>query len=156
MNIVILFGTESGNAELVADDLSDALDDLHVDVRDMNEFDPAEIDTGDLYLVICSTYGDGELPSGAVPFHDALAASKPDLSNLRYAMFGLGDRSYEETYSLGSEIIDRQLTSLGATRVGEYGRHDANGRESASQAALGWLEGIRDFMSAELGAGIAS
>lgn len=143
MKFSILFGTESGNAEMVADDLAEAITDAEVEVHDMSTFSLADLNPHDFHLIICSTYGDGELPVGAQPFYDALIAEQPDLSGLRYAVFGLGDRSYTETYSRGSEILDEELTQLGAVREGEYGRHDAGSFDDVSEAALEWFEGVR-------------
>ena len=57
-------------------------------------------------------------------------------------MFGMGDRSYEKTYSRGSELIDEALAARGASRVGEYGRHDAGGPISAAEAAVDWVAGV--------------
>ena len=142
MNIVVLYGTESGNAELVADDISDALRDrVEVETRDMSAVRLQELVPEKFFLIVCSTHGDGELPSGAVPFAEALDSERPDLGGLRYGMFGLGDRSYD-TYSRGSELIDVRLQGLGAERVGEYGRHDASSRDTASDLAILWAEGV--------------
>ena len=66
----------------------------------------------------------------------------PDLTGVRYAMFGLGDTFYEATYSQGSEHIDRRFTAQGALRVGEYGRHDASSWDLPSDVALEWLPGV--------------
>lgn len=146
MRIVILFGTESGTAEFVAEDLAAAITDLdstiEVDVVDMANQSANDIDADTFHIVICSTYGDGELPATARPFYADLESGTPDLTGMQYAVFGMGDSSYSDTYSHGSEIIDAKLTELGATRVGEYGRHDASGRETASDVALEWLEGV--------------
>lgn len=137
---VILFGTESGNAELVADDLADALEG-DVVVEDMSTFAPADLTAEDFYIVVCSTHGDGDLPQGAQPFYDALDAEKPDLAGVEYAVFGLGDSSYK-THSRGSEIISEKLTSLGARRVGAYGRHDSADGSAPNDAAFEWLENL--------------
>lgn len=137
MRVVVLYGTESGNAELVADDLADALADRAAcEVTDMGD---GRIDfcRDALYLVICSTHGDGELPSGAEPFAAALDEERPDLAGVRYAMFGLGDSTYD-TYSRGSELIDQRLAALGARRLGRYGRHDASSRDVPSDLAIEW------------------
>jgi sulfite reductase alpha subunit-like flavoprotein len=64
------------------------------------------------------------------------------LGGVRYAMFGMGDRSYEKTYSRGSEMVDEALAACGAVRVGEYGRHDAGGPISATEAAVDWVSGV--------------
>ncbi|MFC9834315.1 flavodoxin domain-containing protein [Rhodococcus sp. NPDC127530] len=139
---VILFGTESGNAEMVAEDLVEELDGNHNAVAiDMTDYDISEFSTEDSYIVVCSTHGDGELPSGARPFFEALEADSPDLSAVRYSVFGLGDSSYE-TYSHGSEIIDEKLRALGAERVGEYGRHDASDGSLPNDDALEWLRTV--------------
>ena len=135
---VILYGTESGNAELVAEDLAAELEgDRPVSVYDMSDFDVADFDADNFYLVVCSTHGDGELPGGAKPLLEALNSEQPDLSGIRYAMFGLGNSTYE-TYSQGSEIIDRRFTELGAERVGVYGRHDACDGSLPNDGAVEW------------------
>ena len=135
---VILYGTESGNAELVAEDLAAELaGGRAVSVYDMSDFNVADFDAENFYLVVCSTHGDGELPGGAKPLFEALNSERPDLSGIRYAMFGLGNSTYE-TYSQGSEIIDRRFTELGAERVGVYGRHDACDGSLPNDGAIEW------------------
>lgn len=143
MKLIVLYGTESGNSELVAEDLSEKLREDHDDVEifDMQHFDPADLSAENFYFVICSTHGEGELPNSAVPFAEAFDELLPDLSGLRYAMFGLGDTYYADTYSQGSEHIDRRFAAQGAERVGEYGRHDASGWDLPSDVALEWLPG---------------
>jgi MioC protein len=141
-HVVILFGTESGNSELVAEDIAEELASAaEVDVVDMTDFELDDFDTSNFYIVVCSTHGDGELPSGARPFHVALEAESPSLEGIRYAVFGLGDSSYD-TYSHGSEIIDEKLTELGATRVGVYGRHDASDGSLANDPAVEWSKSL--------------
>jgi MioC protein len=137
-SITILFGTESGNAEFAAEDMASEVLDRSVEVIDMSDFEVDTFSKENLYLIICSTHGEGELPSGALPFHEALQTMNPDLTGIEYAMFGLGDSSYEN-YSKGSEHIDSKLSSLGATRVGEYGRHDADTGTLPSARAVAWV-----------------
>ncbi|GGF31385.1 flavodoxin domain-containing protein [Subtercola lobariae] len=142
MNFVILYGTESGNAETVADDLVDELSaDNDVQSIDMTDVELDTLTADAFYLVVCSTHGDGGLPASAVPFAEVLDAEQPDLTGIRYAMFGLGDSSYE-TYSRGSERIDERLTALGATRVGDYGRHDASDGSLPNDTALEWVRNL--------------
>lgn len=141
--LTILFGTESGGAELVADDLRRHLSGrADVLVADLADLHPAELDLTRLHLVVCSTYGDGEVPTSARPFHRALSDDAPALAGLSYAVFGMGDRSYARTYSRGSELIDEALRGRGAQRVGEYGRHDAGGALGAVGSARDWADGV--------------
>ncbi|OAV51026.1 flavodoxin domain-containing protein [Enteractinococcus helveticum] len=143
MKIQILYGTESGNAELLAMDLEEHISsegDHDVELADLQEFEVDALNPETYYIIACSTHGEGELPYTAQGFYENLVEASPNLEGLHYAMFGLGDRFYEDTYSQGSEVLDTKLTELGATRVGEYGRHDASSLEvTPSDAALEWL-----------------
>jgi cytochrome P450/NADPH-dependent glutamate synthase beta subunit-like oxidoreductase/flavodoxin len=141
--VTILFGSESGGAELVAEDLAQHLAGAaDVVVLDLADASPEALDASRLHLVVCSTYGDGEVPTSARPFLGALVTGDADLSGLRYGMLGMGDRSYAKTYSRGSELVDEALAARGARRIGEYGRHDASGPEDVTEVAREWAEGV--------------
>ncbi len=141
-DIVILFGTESGNAEFAAEDMAAAIEsDAEVTVVDMTDFDVSEFSADVFYVLISSTHGEGEVPSGARPFIEALNSNAPDLSGVEFAVFGLGDSTYEH-YSRGSEIIEEKLRSLGATRIGLYGRHDASDGSLPNDAAVEWVKDL--------------
>ncbi|RGE24340.1 flavodoxin domain-containing protein [Leucobacter sp. wl10] len=152
MKFTVLYGTESGNSELIAEDLGAKLRETHDDVEvfDLQDFDPAVLTPDRLYLVVCSTHGEGDLPNTAIPFAEAFDDALPDLTGVRYAMFGLGDTFYEETYSRGSEHIDRRFAQQGAERVGDYGRHDASSWDMGSDVALEWLPGVLEAASARV------
>ncbi|WP_208109370.1 cytochrome P450 [Enemella evansiae] len=141
--VTILFGTESGNAELVAEELSTLLGECEdLVVADLGSIGPADLDPTRFHLIVCSTYGDGEVPTSAAEFHAQLRQQPIDLTGVRFAMFGMGDASYTKTYSRGSELLTEALEARGATRVGEYGRHDAGGTVPAAEAAGEWAEGV--------------
>lgn len=141
-SVVVLYGTESGNAELVAEEIVEAIEGrVDAEAVDMDGAGAGDLAPGRFYLVVCSTHGDGELPTGALPFAEALDRDRPDLTGVRYAVFGLGDSSYD-TYSRGSELIDERLAALGARRVGRYGRHDASSRDDPSELAIAWADEV--------------
>lgn len=150
VSIVVLYGTESGNSEMVAEDVADALQEQGNEaiVRDMSSFDPSELIAETLYLIVCSSHGEGDLPYGAQPFFERLSAQRNNLAGLRYAMFGLGDSVYAETYSQGSEHIDHLLTELGGMRIGHYGRHDASSSDDPSELAIAWARTVLSDHSA--------
>ncbi|MCS5735685.1 flavodoxin domain-containing protein [Herbiconiux daphne] len=143
MTIRVLYGTESGNSEMIAEDVAIVLEQHGtVAVADLQDTDPGSLSPADLYIIICSTYGEGELPASAQPFVDRLVELRPQLDGVHYAIFGLGDSGYADSYSKGSEYLAARLDSLGAVRVGEYGRHDAAGFDDASEIATEWVRGI--------------
>jgi MioC protein len=149
MRIVILFGTESGTAEFVAGDIAGKFTNADVVVSDMSEFDIAQFTSSDFYVIVCSTYGEGDPPGSARPLLDRLDRASPDLAGVRFALFGLGDSGYRETYNQGGAVVAARLESLGARRVGEHGRHDASGRDHPTDVALNWVEHIVEIVMAD-------
>lgn len=148
MKIHVLFGTETGNAEMVAEDIVDALAAEHdIEAHDMSKVAADSLDREALYLVVCSTYGDGELPNSAQPFYNALGELRPDLSGLRFATFGLGD-SFYGTYNNGSQIIAERLLELGAHSVGERGLHDASSGLLPGDVAVEWARQLLEDLPA--------
>lgn len=141
--VTILYGTESGNAELVADDVAAALAEQGMEpvIVGMEEYDVDQLSGEELVVVITSTYGEGELPETAAPFHEHLTAQRPQLDELRFAGFGLGDSTYE-TFCNGIEILSAALRELGAQQVGRIGRHDASSGEDLSEAATAWAQAV--------------
>ncbi|WP_174188621.1 flavodoxin domain-containing protein [Nocardia barduliensis] len=139
MRVVILFGTEMGTAESAADSIAEELREAHdVSVHDMTDFDIADLDPRHFHVVVCSTYGDGDIPTGAEPFYDALDRHRPALHGLRFAVFGLGDTVYGDTFNRGGEIIAERLVECGATQVGEHARHDASTEIRVADMAREW------------------
>lgn len=141
MKITVLFGTETGNAEMLAEDLqSELAGDHEVDCINLEDFSPEDFDAGTFYLMVCSTYGDGDLPASAQPFAEAMAAAKPDLSGVNFSIFGLGDSEYPETFSQGSEKLAALMASYGARQLGDRVVHDASGDDLAEDLAFPWAE----------------
>ncbi|KQU92776.1 nitric oxide synthase [Mesorhizobium sp. Root102] len=138
--IKVLFGTESGNSEMAADDIAQYIRDNgeSAQVIPMEDCDVSDLAATGFAIVITSTYGEGELPETTKPFHDALAEIRPDLSALKFAAFGLGDSTYE-TYGNGIDVVSGLLRNLGAQQIGDTGRHDAAKGLALSQVAVDWV-----------------
>ncbi len=148
MRIVALYGTESGRAEAVALGIRKAFPDREIDVVNMADAATDVFEPGTLYLISCATHGGGELPGFAQFLHDDLLDLGPDLSGVTYAMFGLGDTSYEEKYNRGSKQFDALLTRLGATRVGPFGEHDEVSHQDHVALGIAWAGEVFDTAGA--------
>ena len=101
--LIILIGTMTGNAELVADDIVDycSKENIETKIYEMNNIKPEEIKNFvDPILICTSTYGQGDVPDNAKAFYNFLNKKKPNLNNIKYTIFGLGDKTYKETFSL--------------------------------------------------------
>ncbi|WP_321925135.1 flavodoxin domain-containing protein [Burkholderia sp. BCC1998] len=142
-SILILFGTESGNAEMVADDISMCFSEkgLPCIVKSMAEQDVSELEAARLAIFVTSTYGEGDMPETTEPFYRALVETRPNLDTMRFAAFGLGDSTYTN-YNRAVDVLTEMLVLCGATRIGETGRHNASKGVPANQVATEWSENI--------------
>lgn len=143
MKIFVLHGTETGNAEMLAEDIQTALEDDHdVSCRSLADVDPAGLDADTFHVIVCSTYGEGELPASARPFVEKLDKGAPDLSHVRFAIFGLGDSEYAETFTHGYLRLAEKLTARGAVQIGPRLTHNASGGDLPEELALPWVSEI--------------
>ncbi|MEL7013674.1 MAG: flavodoxin domain-containing protein [Pseudomonadota bacterium] len=143
MRLEFLHGTETGTAEIVCEDLDAAVSSsVETAIHSLEDVDPAALEADPLYIIVCSTFGSGDLPSTAEPFFAKLNATKPDLSHVRFAIFGLGDRTFGETYNQGSEKLMEALIACKAQMVGERGIADASSADMPEEVAVPWLEDI--------------
>lgn len=143
MKTTILYGTESGNAEECAEAIAKELNDPDaVVVHDMADVGPEVLEEPGFYVFITSTFGEGELPEGTDSFVTALKDASPDLSHLEFAVFGLGDSFYEETFNQGSRTLADELAAHGGKQLGEVGCYDTTTGEPHEDYAVEWFQGL--------------
>jgi MioC protein len=142
MKLTLLVGTMTGTAQLVAQELELVWDDgdLKVETLLMDKLDSSVFEREGAFLIVTSTYGQGDVPDNARSFYEDLKAKRPDLSRVRYGIFGLGDRTYAETFNFGGKRFDDILTELGAQRIGERVQHDASSGVLPEEMAVEWGE----------------
>lgn len=152
MQVGIYYGSETGNAEMLCEDIEAELGDgFACEISSLSEVDPAGLDPGSFYIFVTSTYGNGDLPTLALPFEEALLTNKPDLSGVRFAIFGLGDMVFAETFNHGSQKLAQMLVAHGAQQVGERGIHDASSFEMPEDIALPWVQTVLPHMTEAVG-----
>ncbi|MFZ0016846.1 MAG: flavodoxin domain-containing protein [Acetobacteraceae bacterium] len=147
--LTILFGTESGNAEALADVARRAAGKLGFAARvlDMADATPAQIAGVQNLLVIASTWGEGDPPQRAIDFFAALMADDaPRLEGLRYSVLALGDRAFAMFCESG-RLFDERFAALGATRVAERIECDLDYETLAGT----WINATLGTLQAELG-----
>jgi MioC protein len=142
MKITILVGTMTGTAQLCAQEIELALDDGENEVKTvmMDGLDGSVFSGDGVYLICTSTYGQGDVPDNARALYEDLKGKRPNLSGVRYGVFGLGDRTYAETFNFGGKRFDEILTELGARRIGERHAHDASSGILPEETALEWCQ----------------
>jgi MioC protein len=153
LKIVILVGTMTGTAQLCAQEMELALDDGDTEVETllMEKAEAAVLAQPAVFLICTSTYGQGDVPDNARALYEELKAKRPGLARVRYGVFGLGDRTYAETFNFGGKRFDEILAELGAERIGERHMHDASSgilpEETALEWCQEWLRKVRDRLA---------
>lgn len=141
-DILILVGTESGNAEMVAEAIKDDLEPKGHSIEIKTEFE----DCADLFkdrhyvLVVCATHGLGELPDNIIPLQTHLAQVPEYLGHIEYGVIAMGDQTYGETFCGGGKTMDAILEDLGARRLGEILEIDACLQPLPDEEAVTWIQ----------------
>lgn len=125
--IEIRFASQGGTAEEAADDTYHELLDNHVDcsfptclsVEDVTRWAGEEVTV----LFFVATTGQGEWPTAARPFWQALLQRDCPTLRLRFAIFGFGDSAYAE-FNYAARRLESRLQQCGATRFLRTGLGD--------------------------------
>jgi len=141
-SVLVMAGTQSGNALLVAEVVSEALAAAgarEVRLLPEGEMPDPRLPQVDLVVACVASHGDGELPDSFEPVFDTLSAAAPDLGHVRYGVVALGDRTYKY-FCGGGHRFAALLDKLGARRVGEVCEIDASSQPFPDDAASDWLK----------------
>src|SRR5258705_10185744 len=124
--ITLLIGTMTGTAQLCAQEMELALGDEETQVEAllMDNLDSSVFQRDGAFLICTSTYGQGDVPDNARALYEDLQQKRPDLSKLRYGVFGLGDRTYAETFNYGGERFYDIFSHLRAQPAGQMQQND--------------------------------
>ena len=144
--LTVLFGSESGNSEGLADQTvkTAAKSGFKAKAVSMGDINPAKLKGIENLLVIVSTWGEGDPPENSVDFVSTLMSDKaPQLTGTRFSVLSLGDTSYEHFCKTGIDV-DARLEALGAQRI--YDRKDCDVDFDDDYAA--WSEGALAALSA--------
>lgn len=144
--ITLISASQTGNARRVAEALRDDLISAKLNVTLINagDYKFKQIANEKLLIVVASTQGEGEPAEEAVALHKFLFSKKaPKLENTAFAIFGLGDTSYEFFCKAGKDF-DSRLAELGGERL--LDRVDADVEYQA--AAAQWRERLVEVLKA--------
>lgn len=126
--ITILYATMTGNSRECAEKAAAAMTKagLPVETHDLAKFNPRDLLQVKTLLLPISTWGDGEPPDDAVNLFDFVKSLEaPALSGLSFAIFALGDYSYDEFCKCGRDF-DEMFEERGARRLLERVDNDVD------------------------------
>ena len=148
--IDILYGTQTGTAEIIANDAAEKARSKGFTPRlaELDDVDMGTLASMQNMLVVVSTYGEGEMPDNSHQFWQALSASTaPRLDSLNYGVLALGDTGYEFFCQAG-RLIDTRLEQLGAKRMTDRVDCDIDYEELAEKWFADVLPDIGDVAEA--------
>jgi sulfite reductase (NADPH) flavoprotein alpha-component len=139
-DITILYATMTGNARDCAEKAAASLGAVgfRARVHDLCHYDPRDLLEESTVLLAISTWGEGEPPDDGVAFFEYVRSlEKSSLQNLRFAVFALGDTSYDNFCQCGRDL-DRMLEERGAIRLLERVDNDVDFEEALEK----WREAV--------------
>ena len=114
MRIKLIYGSDTGNTELVTEDITKLLDD--VEVTTVADLTPEDWDH-DKFILGIPTWYDGELQSDWEDYFEEFKTI--DFTNKTVAIFGLGDQlGYEEWFCDGIGILAEVIMENGGKVIG--------------------------------------
>jgi len=143
-SVTLISASQTGNARRVAEQLRDDLIAAKINVNLVNagDYKFKQIGQEKLLLIVASTQGEGEQAEEAVALHKFLQSKKaPQMKDTAFAVFALGDTSYEFFCQAGKDF-DTRLGELGAERL--LDRVDAD--VEYKEAAENWRKRIVDVL----------
>lgn len=133
--LVVFYGSQTGTAEEFAGRLAKegakyglkglVADPEEEDMEELQRIGEVEetLDGDCLAVFMMATYGEGDPTDNAQDFYNALKDDSIDVKGMKYAVFGLGNKTYEHFNAMGI-FLDNKLEELGGKRVHVLGCGD--------------------------------
>lgn len=144
-DITVLYGSETGNAQSLAELLDERLTEngYTVTLSSMDAFKTKDLKKVEDLFIVSATHGEGDPPDNAITFHEFLHSRKaPKLEGLRYSVLALGDESYEFFCQTGKDF-DARLAELGGERLTDRVDCDLDFDEPAEN----WMQNVLEALS---------
>ncbi len=113
--LTIIHASQTGNAKGLAEALKGEAEaaGIAVELFAAGDYKGKNLAKETHVIIVASTHGEGEAPDDAIELHEFLQSKKaPKLQNLKYAVIGLGDSSYE-FFCQTAKDFDSYISQLG-------------------------------------------
>ncbi|CRG87115.1 putative NADPH reductase tah18 [Talaromyces islandicus] len=147
---LILYGSETGNAQEVAEELGRTAERLHfvTHVGECDSIKAESLPSYSLVIFVVSTTGQGDFPLNGRAFWKSLLLKRLSadfLSGVNYTQFGLGDSSYPK-FNWAARKLHKRLSQLGANEIYPGGEADQQHPEGLEGTFLPWATELRKFL----------
>jgi len=137
--ITIVYGTETGNAKKLGNSFAASAKKKGIQVKltGLDQYRLTDLSKEEYLFVVISTQGEGEPPIAAKKFYNFIHQDNISLSNLKYAVLGLGDTSYP-LFCKAAEDVDLRLSKLGGQSLMALQKCDVDYEAPATE----WLNAL--------------
>lgn len=138
----IFVATMTGLASICAEEIEAALAQAGIvsETLLMDGLDADALEPFDTIIIVSSTYGHGDIPDNGQVFFESVSGAA-SLAGKSFTVFGLGDRTYMDTFCHAGEKWDALFADKGAARIAPLERHDASAGTLAEDEAGAWAAG---------------
>ncbi|PRD20330.1 UNVERIFIED_CONTAM: NADPH-dependent diflavin oxidoreductase 1 [Trichonephila clavipes] len=149
-DILILFGTQTGNSEDVADRIGRFVTRMNgkAQVVNLGDYPVTNLVNESIVIFVCSTTGNGEFPDNMKSFWKFMLRKglpSNSLCHIKFSVLGLGDSSYDK-FNVVAKKLNKRLLQLGALELIPLTLGDDQ-HELGYDAALDpWLLKLKDVL----------
>ncbi|GAA4365242.1 diflavin oxidoreductase [Kangiella marina] len=155
--VLVLYASQTGNAQNIAEKLEQSLsaNGIETILKSSLDIKVKELTHYSAVLVAASTHGEGEPPDDAIEFHEALTSKKgakkrPKLDDVKHAVLGLGDSSYE-FFCQTAKDFEQALADSGSVALLEPVLCDVDYDEAADAWVTQVTASLKDYLSSMSG-----
>lgn len=140
MNIALFYGSLTGNTMLISEQLATYLQSKghQVTMEDQSVVDVNILKNFDLVIFGASTWGEGDANPTTESFLVTLNDPSTNITDVKYAIFGLGDRSYEHFCGVVDKL-EHTLQAKNAHQVSPSLRLEGFPDESMQTHVESWV-----------------
>jgi|TARA_R100000030_G_scaffold74725_1_gene57887 flavodoxin I len=124
MRIKLIYGTDTGNTELIKEDIVRLLDKEDIETINVADITPEDWNSHTYYILGIPTWYDGELQSDWESYFEEFKTI--DFTGKKVAIFGLGDQlGYDEWFCDGVGILGKVVIKGGGKLIGYTQKDDS-------------------------------
>ena len=146
--ISIFAGSVYGNAQHVAEEAKDMFEKHGIESEVFTDPETSDFIDADAVVVITSMTGQGDVPPNLELFFSDLKDEFPLMNGKPFAVAGLGDSSYGDSYCGAGKQFQELLTELQGKSVADMLAVDAIETLAAEEEVVPWLENLVPALSA--------
>lgn len=155
----LFFASQTGTSRTLATRLFDLLqaNGIPFDLVDPKNYEPEDFPKETLVLIVASTWEDGKPPPNAEFLGQWLAESAEDfrvgslvLAKCKFAVFGVGSRSYGGSFNKVAKDLSRWMRALGAAELVPILESDVD-RGDVDELFGSWGERVVKILKGEAG-----